>query len=134
MRCPICREQWLGFSQAELDDEFELDDDPLSRAIARRLQERQTRHDGAVEVRELEAGTIDSATQSSTLPNRTSEVQARHGVSVVARVYRSLGLLESMQSFSLLQNVNADELAAVLEVEHAVERLWQRLDERNQYR
>jgi hypothetical protein len=133
MRCPICREQWFGFWQAEPADEFELDDDRLSRALARRLQERQNQSDGTVEVHELEAGIIDPGTQSFTLSNRTSELQARHGASVVRRVYRSIGLLESMRSFFLLQSVNEDKLAAVLEVEDAVERLWQRLDERNQH-
>lgn len=36
-RCPICREPWLGPWEPSTDDSFELDSDPLSEALARRL-------------------------------------------------------------------------------------------------
>jgi hypothetical protein len=135
MRCPICREQWFGSWQASPEDEFELDDDPLSRAIAWGVRERQGRLEHIVEAHEpgefYREGDPESDLQSFTVPRETAPPQ--HGVSVVGRVYRSIGLLERMQSIYHLQSVDAEELEAVREFENAVERLWLKLDERNQY-
>jgi hypothetical protein len=42
-------EQWYGFWQAEPEDAFELDADPLIRAIARAVRKRQDRLDNISE-------------------------------------------------------------------------------------
>jgi hypothetical protein len=99
-----------------------------------RLLERQDRLDDAVEAHDLgnliRVRDIDTDPQSFTV-RPLDNPQARHSVSVVGRVHRLLGLLERLQSIYHLQNVYADELAAVREVENVVERLWQRLGQRN---
>jgi hypothetical protein len=124
-----------GLAPGKPEDEFELDADPLSRAIARGVRERQGRLEHIVEAHEprefYREGDPESDLQSFTVPRETAPPP--HGVSVVGRVYRSIGLLERMQTIYHLQSVGAEELEAVREVENAVERLWLKLDERNQY-
>lgn len=121
-RCPTCREQWIGW-QASVEDHFEVDEDPLSRAITRHMRESlgSDEDEGELAVSGL-----------STVPLRARIIEHRPGFSVTDRVNRSIGLLERMQAIYRLQIVDADELACVFDVESAVERLWQRLDERNQ--
>jgi hypothetical protein len=135
MRCPICREQWLGFWQAEPEDAFELDADPLSRAIARAVRERQDRLDNIAETHEpgefYREGDPEPDAHSFTIPRETAAPP--YGVSVVGRVYRSIGLLDCINSIHHRQSVDADELAAVRKVENAVERLWLMLNQRNQH-
>lgn len=133
-RCPVCREQWIVW-QAGVDDHFELDDDPLSRVIARHVHERLGSDDDADSDGDATSWTSMETLVSglSTLPVRARSLEDSPGFSVTGRVNRSIGLLERMQTIYRLQHVDADELVGVIEVESAVERLWQRLDERNQF-
>jgi hypothetical protein len=129
-RCQTCREQWIGW-QVSVDDHFERDDDPLSEVIARQMRERRRSDDDFGE--SMDATSIDTVVSGlSTVPMSARIVEYRPNISVTDRINRSFGLLGRMQPIYRLQSVDADELACVLDVESAVERLWQRLEERNQ--
>lgn len=127
----MCREQWIVW-QAIAEDQSELDDDPLSRVVARHVHEREGSEDDADDASSWTS--MDTLVSGlSTLTVRMRSLDESEGFSVTGRVDRSIGLLERMQTIYRLQHVDADELACVLDVERAVERLWQKLDERNQY-
>ncbi|OAK94482.1 hypothetical protein IQ06DRAFT_353479 [Phaeosphaeriaceae sp. SRC1lsM3a] len=127
---PICREPWLGPWQPSPDNSFELDSDPLSEALARRLL--QPIHT------ELDRGGIftwDNALDTYTgFEDVFGDIQyPEDGPSRVTANVDLCPLMEWLQDLQEtydLQLVEEQEANCVSEVVRAVIRLRRKLEER----